>query len=107
MIFQYELKDNSLRVMIPKELDHHSSVDIRTQTDLLLKTYQVKNLVFDFEHTEFMDSSGIGMLIGRCKNMEFTGGEVIAENMNERIQKIFLLSGLHKIVKIKEGGNEE
>ena len=37
MIFQYELKDNSLRVMVPKELDHHSSIDLRSQTDLILK----------------------------------------------------------------------
>ena len=106
MIFQYELKDNSLRVMLPKELDHHSSIDIRTQTDMLLKTYQVKNLIFDFSQTEFMDSSGIGMVIGRCRNMEFSGGEVSAEHMNERIQKIFLLSGLHKLIKVKEGGDE-
>ena len=68
MIFQYELKDNSLRVMVPKELDHHSSIDLRSQTDMLLQTYHVKNLVFDFKDTEFMDSSGIGMMIGRCKN---------------------------------------
>ena len=68
MIFQYELKDNSLRVMVPKELDHHSSIDLRSQTDMLLQTYHVKNLVFDFKDTEFMDSSGIGMMIGRCRS---------------------------------------
>lgn len=107
MIFQYELKDNSLRIMVPKELDHHNSIDLRTQTDILLRTYPVKNLVFDFQNTEFMDSSGIGMMIGRCKSMDFNGGEVAAENMNGRIQKIFLLSGLHKIIKVEEGGKEE
>ncbi|MCI8326525.1 MAG: anti-sigma factor antagonist [Lachnospiraceae bacterium] len=107
MIFQYELKDNGLRIMVPKELDHHSSLDLREQTDMLLRTYSVKNLIFDFQNTEFMDSSGIGMMIGRCKNMEFTGGKVQAEHMNKRIQKIFLLSGLHKMIKIEEGGEEE
>ena len=61
----------------------------------------------DFSGVEFMDSSGIGMMIGRCKNMDFTGGEVRAEHMNGRIRKIFLLSGLHKMVKIEEGGEEE
>ncbi len=107
MIFQYELKDSSLRVMMPKELDHHSSINVRTQTDLLLKTYQVKKLIFDFENTEFMDSSGIGMVIGRCKNMKFGGGEVFADHMNERIQKIFLLSGLHKLIRVEDEGEEE
>lgn len=107
MIIQYELRDNNLRVMVPKELDHHSSIDFRSHIDLLLCTYHITNLVFDFKDTEFMDSSGIGMMIGRCKNMDFTGGEVRAEHMNERIRKIFLLSGLHKMVKIEEGGEEE
>ncbi len=46
MIFQYELKDNSLRVMVPKELDHHSSIDLRSQTDMLLQTYHVKKIWF-------------------------------------------------------------
>ena len=115
MIFQYELKDNSLRVMVPKELDHHSSIDLRSQTDMLLQKVIdrkiefdcISNIIFDFSDTEFMDSSGIGMMIGRCKNMDFTGGEVRAEHMNGRIRKIFLLSGLHKMVKIEEGGEEE
>lgn len=107
MIFQYELKDNSLRVMVPKELDHHSSIDLRSQTGYVTSNVSCENLVFDFKDTEFMDSSGIGMMIGRCKNMDFTGGEVRAEHMNGRIRKIFLLSGLHKMVKIEEGGEEE
>lgn len=107
MIVQYELKQNSLRVMVPKELDHHSSIDLRTQTDMLLKTYPVRKLVFDFQNTEFMDSSGIGMMIGRCKSMDFAGGQVQADHVNDRIRKIFLLSGLHKIIKIEEGGKKE
>lgn len=93
--------------MVPKELDHHSSIDLRTQTDMLLKTYPVRKLVFDFQNTEFMDSSGIGMMIGRCKSMDFAGGQVQADHVNDRIRKIFLLSGLHKIIKIEEGGKKE
>ena len=73
MIFQYELKDNSLRVMVPKELDHHSSIDLRSQTDMLLQTYHVKNLVFDFKDTEFMDSSGIGMIDRAVQKHGFYG----------------------------------
>ena len=46
-----------------------------------------------------MDSSGIGVIIGRCKSMGFAGGEVSARNLNERLKKIFIVSGLQKIVK--------
>mgnify|MGYP000130253117 CR=1 FL=1 len=97
MIFQYELKDSSLRVMMPKELDHHSSINVRTQTDLLLKTYQVKKLIFDFENTEFMDSSGIGLIMGRYKKLQENGSISIA-GANDSIQRIILISGLHKLV---------
>ena len=102
-----EQEKNCLRVYVPRELDHHEADRLKQEADFFIETGQVKTLVFDFAGTEFMDSSGIGMMIGRCKNMDFTGGEVRAEHMNGRIRKIFLLSGLHKMVKIEEGGEEE
>ena len=95
----YELQGGCLRISVPKELDHHCAEQMRTETDLLVETYHVRKIVFDFAGTEFMDSSGIGVLIGRCRNMGFSGGTVEAENLNERIQKIFLVSGLQKIIK--------
>lgn len=97
----YELKEGCLTISVPKELDHHCATQLKTETDLLVDAYHVRKLVFDFSETEFMDSSGIGVLIGRCKNMNYSGGEVAAENLSERIQKIFVVSGLHKIIKIK------
>lgn len=97
----YELKEGCLTISVPKELDHHCATQLKIETDLLVDAYHVRKLVFDFSETEFMDSSGIGVLIGRCKNMNYSGGEVAAENLSERIQKIFVVSGLHKIIKIK------
>ena len=106
MIFQYELKDNSLRVMVPKELDHHSSIDLRSQTDMLLQTYHVKNLVFDFKDTEFMDSSGIGVLIGRSRNLSFSGGQVVATNLSPRVEQIFRISGLQRLITVVPSDQE-
>lgn len=99
---RYELNNGCLTIGVPKELDHHCATLLRTEADLLIDSYRVNKLVFDFSGTEFMDSSGIGVLIGRCKNMEYNGGEVQAENLNERIQKIFVVSGLHKLIKIRD-----
>ena len=94
----YELKEGCLTISMPKELDHHSAEQLRMEADLLIDSYRVRNLVFDFSGTEFMDSSGIGVLIGRCRNMSYCGGSVKAQHMNDRIQKIFRISGLHKLM---------
>ena len=96
---QYEIRDGSLRVFMPRELDHHEAGKLRAQTDLLIENYQIRQLVFDFSQTAFMDSSGLGVIIGRCRNMGYFGGEVVAQNLNERVQKIFTISGLHKIIR--------
>ncbi len=100
----YELKAGCLTISMPKELDHHSAEQLRMEADLLIDSYQVRSLVFDFAGTEFMDSSGIGVLIGRCRNMNYCGGSVKAQHMNERIQKIFRISGLHSLMEAETAG---
>ncbi|MGN0142140.1 MAG: anti-sigma factor antagonist [Roseburia sp.] len=95
----YDLQEGKLVVWVPRELDHHEAAKLRAETDLMIESYHVKKLIFDFSRTEFMDSSGIGVIIGRCRNMGYFGGEVMAQNLNERIQKIFTISGLHKMIK--------
>ncbi|MBO5523246.1 MAG: anti-sigma factor antagonist [Roseburia sp.] len=98
----YEREKGSLTVVMPREIDHHQANQLRVETDMLIEAYHVRHLVFDFSKTEFMDSSGIGVIIGRCKNLGYQGGEVSAKNLNDRIQKIFLVSGLQKIIKVEE-----
>ena len=97
---KYRVKDGCLTVAMPKELDHHSALRLKAETDMLIGAYHVRRLVFDFSETEFMDSSGIGVIIGRCKSMGFSGGEVAAANMNERVKKIFMVSGLQKLIRV-------
>lgn len=94
-----ELENGQLVIQIPRELDHHEAGRLKMEADLMIEACQVKKLVFDFAETEFMDSSGIGMIIGRCRNMSYYGGEVTARNLNLRLQKIFQVSGLHKLIK--------
>lgn len=99
MEHHYELKDGCLIISVPRELDHHQASQMKAEADLLIEAYHVRKLVFDFAGTEFMDSSGIGVIIGRCRNMGFSGGEVSAKNLNDRLRKIFVVSGLHKLMK--------
>ena len=91
---KYQLKEGCLTIQMPKELDHHEAGRLK------MEAYHVRRLVFDFRETEFMDSSGIGVIIGRCKSMGFSGGEVAATNMNERVKKIFMVSGLQKLIRV-------
>lgn len=95
---EYQIKGNTLRIVVPQELDHHVASQIQEETDLLANTYYIRNIVFDFKRTEFMDSSGIGVILGRYKNMKFSGGSLTVQNLNERMQKIFVMSGLEHLV---------
>ena len=74
--FLYEAKEQCLIIHLPKELDHHNCRNLRYETDLLLAENYINRIVFDFSKTEFMDSSGIGVLLNRYKQMERSGGQV-------------------------------
>lgn len=92
-------QEECLIVYVPKELDHHIAEILRTEADMFIDAYRIKKLVFDFAETEFMDSSGIGVIIGRSRKMNFLSGEVTAKNLNARVKKIFQISGLHKMIR--------
>ncbi len=97
---KYEIKEPNLVVWVPKELDHHQADIVRREVERIQQVYHIKNLTFDFSETEFMDSSGIGMLIGRSRSLGFCNGEVYARNLSGRVEKIFQASGLFKIIKV-------
>lgn len=97
----YIRETGSLIIYMPKEVDHHQAGMLRAQIDLLISMHHVRHLIFDFTDTDFMDSSGIGVLIGRYRNMNFSGGDVAACHLNARIDKIFSASGLKKIIRIE------
>lgn len=69
----YEREYGRLILKTPAELDHHEAQFLKEEADQLLQKYPVRSLVFDFTDTHFMDSSGIGVIIGRCKNVRFSG----------------------------------
>ena len=98
----FEQATGRLFIRMPKEVDHHSSGVLRQETDRLLATYPVRGIVFDFQNTVFMDSSGIGVILGRCRNLKFAGGRAEAIHLNEQIKRIFRISGLHKVIKVEQ-----
>lgn len=102
MELAYKVEGQAMVYTMPKEVDHHVAKRLCRDLDLLIDSYHVKELILDFNETEFMDSSGIGVIIGRCKTMQFYGGGVEVTNMGSRVHTMFYAAGLYKIVKVKE-----
>lgn len=98
---QFQLKGTCLTIMLPRELDHPQADKIRRETDRILSQCYVRTIVFDFESTEFMDSSGIGMIMGRYKALGMIPGCVRAVHVKEHTEKILRLSGLHGVMEIQ------
>ena len=95
---EYRIEADTIKIKLPEELDHSNSVDIRKIADSGIYSGKAKNVEFDFSATSFMDSSGIGMIMGRYRLVEPLGGRVIITGAKGNIERIIKLSGLHKIV---------
>ena len=98
----FKVIDHYLCICMPKEVDHHNAGAITQHADEMICKREVKNLIFDFSETEFMDSSGIGVVIGRSKAMHFHEGVVFVMNVGKRVDTIFKSAGLYKIVSVRE-----
>lgn len=99
---EYQVQENYLTIFLPNELDHHNAEDIRRMADQLIQKKHIKYVIFDFQETNFMDSSGIGVIMGRYRMVCLLGGEVYAVHTNERMKKMLKMSGVTKIMQIYE-----
>lgn len=95
---QFQIKKKTLIIRMPKELDHHSAKMIRTEADQFIAEKNINQVEFDFRDTDFMDSSGIGVIMGRYQNIRLLGGGVEATHVNDRIYKVLQLAGLTKVI---------
>lgn len=100
------IRGTKLIVYMPEEVDHMSAEDLRRAADRAMTNPNIRHIVFDFSDTLFMDSSGIGMMMGRYRKIIERGGDMMAVNTNRRIEKILLLSGIQKLISIKQTGKE-
>ena len=93
-----EKRRQMLLVRLGADLDHSACLYIRPRLDEMLRDSELRRLVFDFADVDFMDSSGVGFIIGRCKIMQKRGGSVAVINADARINRIFEMSGLYQLV---------
>lgn len=105
MEVQYIKKDKLLYLKITEEIDHHSCEKIKKRSDYEIQIHIPKKVIFDFENVNFMDSSGIGMIIGRYKLVSMFGGKTSMVNVKPSIKKVFEMSGILKLIPIEETKN--
>lgn len=98
----YKVENRILMYQMPREVDHHVAKDLCKELDRLVESYGIIELVLDFSRTEFMDSSGIGVVIGRSKTMRFRGGSIAATGISKRVDTILRSAGLYQLLQVKE-----
>lgn len=103
---QMLIKKNILYVRLDGELDQHTVDNLRVRVTELIDKYRIRYLVLNFNKLNFMDSSGVGFIIGRYNVLKRERGKVILCSLNENIKRLIHLSGLHKICVISRSEEE-
>ncbi|MEA4815947.1 MAG: anti-sigma factor antagonist [Lachnospiraceae bacterium] len=99
MDLNFEKKGQNLVIYMSGEMDHHSLVEIREGIDNEFLRSNSKNIIFDFSGVNFVDSSGVGMLIGRYKMVSGLGGKTALTGVLENVDRVFNISGVYKIIR--------
>lgn len=99
------LKNGTLTAMLSGEIDHHSARELRQNIDETAERTRPKRLILDFSQVQFMDSSGIGLIMGRYKLMQLLGGKLTISNLPPKIEKVVSLAGLDRLAKFERDVN--
>ena len=94
----FKVKERILFIELNEELDHHNAEYIRRKADSIIDGQAIKNIIMDFENVSFMDSSGIGVIMGRYKKIVFNKGKIVVINVNKNVDRILEMSGLYRLV---------
>lgn len=97
-----EIQGSCMTVHLPKEVDHPASDAIRRESDKIMRKTYIKTMVFDFSDTKFMDSSGIGLIMGRYRALGMRGDCIRVVGVSSYIEKLLHLSGVYKFVEISK-----
>lgn len=107
MKVEHYIEEKILKVLITEEIDHHTASIIRTRLDYEISRLRPKRVIINLENVKFMDSAGIGLIIGRYKVVKSYGGVLEIENCNSKLMKIFEMAGLPNIVEFSENKKKE
>lgn len=100
MQIKFSNKGTTLIIGVSGELDHHSAEYARQKIDAEIIKSTTKNILFDLGKLSFMDSSGIGIIMGRYKNIQKLSGRAAIVNANAQVKRILEMSGILRIMPI-------
>lgn len=98
MSVNIDITETNVTACLSGEIDHHSAAMLREEIDRAIESSYPEVLILDFGGVTFMDSSGIGLVMGRYKLMQNISGKVIIENAPKSIRKVFKMSGIDKLL---------
>jgi stage II sporulation protein AA (anti-sigma F factor antagonist) len=101
LIIELEVKQEVLCIRLSGELDHHTADELRRKTVNAIESHDIRHIVLNLEHVSFMDSSGLGVILGRYKQIKQVHGEMVVCAISPPIQRLFDLSGLFKIIRLE------
>ncbi|MDY6016758.1 MAG: STAS domain-containing protein [Oscillospiraceae bacterium] len=93
-------------IALSGEMDHHNAAALRLEADEAIQSALVPNVRLDFGDVTFMDSSGIGFVLGRYRIVESYGGNLEVVNLSRRLYSMMKLAGLEKLVTLKAKNKE-
>ncbi len=96
-----EVKQNVLCIRLSGELDHHSADKLRSQVVQAIESNNIRHIILNLEQLSFMDSSGLGVILGRYKQIKQLHGEMVVCAISPPVQRLFDLSGLFKIISLE------
>ena len=100
MYLKFEKQDDTLNIRLRGELDHHSAEEVRVKIDDRIDRDNIRKVILNFSGVTFMDSSGIGVVIGRYKKMKNRNGKLCVAEINRTVNKVFEISGIYKIIDV-------
>lgn len=96
-----EVKRDVLCIRLSGELDHHSADELRERATKAIEDYDIQHIVLNLEQLSFMDSSGLGVILGRYKQIKQHHGEMVVCAISPAVQRLFEMSGLFKIIRLE------
>ncbi|GAB6169615.1 anti-sigma F factor antagonist [Clostridium carnis] len=106
MYLKFDKNEEKLIISLMGELDHHSAEEVRVKIDDRIDRDNIRKVILNFNGVTFMDSSGIGVVIGRYKKMKNRDGKICVAEINRTVNKVFEISGMYKIITIYDTVDE-
>ena len=107
LMAKYEMNEDTLNITLSGEIDHHTAKAARVEIDRQIYFFRAKTVILDLSQVGFMDSSGLGLILGRYTHVKELGGALKVLNPTPSVKRLLTLAGTEKIIPIINSHNED